>query len=234
MIAIGYRGNEEVLRAVNKLREEGVEVEVVKNAKDLVDGLFNKKYLGAIRGSLPSSEVIPLIRKRINFYRASILKNPFSNDIFLLSPVGIDEVKNIEDKINIIKYGAKFLESNNIKPKIALLSGGRLEDLGRDERVDKSIKEAELMKNRLKDFYNIEHRGIVIEEYLKENFNFIVAMDGITGNLIFRCLALVCNLEGYGAILLSKKPINYIDTSRNANWKRYYNAAKLLINKFRV
>ncbi|ADG13373.1 methanogen marker protein 4 [Methanocaldococcus infernus ME] len=232
MIIIGYRGNEEVLKAYEKLKEEGIEVKIVKDPEELISYLFDKDVKGVIRGSLPSSEVIPLLRERLGkFYRASILKNPFTKNIFLLSPVGIDEVKGLEDKINIINYGAKFLEELKIEPKIALLSGGRLEDLGRDERVDRTIKEAEEVKKRVS--YIVEHRGIVIEEYLKEDFNLIVAPDGISGNLIFRCLALVCKLEGYGAILLSEKKVNYIDTSRSGDWRRYYNAAKLLLGNFK-
>jgi predicted methyltransferase MtxX (methanogen marker protein 4) len=76
---------------------------------------------------------------------------------------------------------------------------------------------------------DILHNGILIEEYLKDEYNIIIAIDGITGNLIFRCLGLVCKIEGYGAVILSDKNINFIDTSRSADWERYYNAVKLLV-----
>ncbi|ENN96097.1 methanogen marker protein 4 [Methanocaldococcus villosus KIN24-T80] len=238
MIGIGLGKNkEEVIKAYNKLKEENIEVVLIEDYKTLIDKLLNKELSGAIRGSLPSSEVIPYLREKIGkFYRASILKNPFNNKLFLLSPVGIDDIsidkkERIDDKIRIIKYASNLLKKYEIEPKIGLLSGGRLEDRGRNIIVDETIEEAEEIKKNLKE-YNILHYGILIERYLKEDCNIIVAIDGITGNLIFRSLALVAGLEGYGAILLSNKEIKFIDTSREANWKRYYNAVKFLLGEF--
>ncbi|WP_423792703.1 methanogenesis marker protein Mmp4/MtxX [Methanocaldococcus indicus] len=233
MIGLGLgEKKKEVLKAYEKLKSEGIEVQLFDNYKELIDSLLNKEISGAVRGSLPSKTVLYLREKIGKFYRASILKNPFYKDeIFLLSPVGIDEIsenkeERIKDKINIVKYSSNFLNSLNITPKIGLLSGGRLDDLGRGKVIDKTILEAERIKNEIKDL-NIVHKGILIEEYLREKCNVIIAIDGITGNLIFRCLALIFNLEGYGAIILNKK-VNFIDTSRNGNWKRYYNAVKFL------
>ena len=235
MYAIGLGENkEEVLKAYNKLKEEGIEVELIDNPKILIDKLLCGEIKGAVRGSLPSSKVIPYLREKIgNFYRASILKNPFTKDIFLLSPVGIDDIsedknERIKDKIKIIEFASKFLKNHNIEPKVAILSGGRLGDLGRNKEVDETIYEAEKVVEYFKGKVDIRHNGILIEEYLKEGCNVIIAIDGITGNLIFRCLGLVCKIPGYGAVILSDKDVNFIDTSRNANWERYYNAVKFL------
>jgi len=78
----------------------------------------------------------------------------------------------------------------------------------------------------------IEHKGILVEEYLKEGCNIILADDGISGNLLFRSFALVCDMEGFGAIILNSENIKYIDTSRSGSWKRYYNAVKFLKEGF--
>ncbi len=233
-IGLGKENKEEILKAYNKLKEEGIDVVLIDNAKELVDKLLSKELKGAIRGSLSSSKVIPYLREKIGkFYRASILKNPFTNNIFLLSPVGIDDIsenkdERIKDKIKIINYSIKFLKSYNIEPKVALLSGGRLNDLGRNKIVDETIYEAEKILEYFKGKFNIIHKGILIEEYLKDDCNIIIGIDGISGNLIFRCLGLICKVHGYGAVILSDKNINFIDTSRNANWERYYNAVKFL------
>ncbi len=236
MIGLGIGDNkEEILKAYNKLIKEGYKVKLIDNYKELVDKVLNKELSGAVRGSLSSKTILYLREKIGKFYRASILKNPFYKDeVFLLVPVGIDELpenpeERIKEKIKIIELSRNFLESLNKKPKIALLSGGRLEDLGRGKKIDETILEAEKIKESLKN-YDIIHKGIVIEEYLKDKCNIIIAIDGITGNLIFRCLGLVCKIEGYGAILLNKN-IKFIDTSRNADWRRYYNAVKLLGEK---
>ncbi|NPA62620.1 MAG: methanogenesis marker protein Mmp4/MtxX [Methanococci archaeon] len=240
MYAIGLGNNmDEVLKAEKKLREEGINVELIRDPKRLVDKLIRGEIEGAVRGSLPSSKVIPYLKSKIGrFYRTSILKNPFTGDIFLLSPVGVDDIseeeeERVEDKIKIINLASNFLRSVGIEPKVALLSGGRLGDLGRSKVVDRTILEAELILKHIKKEnknLEIEHRGILIEEYLKEGYNIIIPMDGISGNLIFRCLALVCGVPGWGAILLSEKNVKFIDTSRNADWKRYYNAVKFLHN----
>jgi len=235
----------EVLKAYYNLVWEGIDVQLVEDYRELLDKTINNEVDGAIRGSLSSSEIMPLLKKEIGgFYRASILKNPFTNDIFLLCPVGIDEVSTIQDKINIINYSINFFNSKNIVPKVGLLSAGRLSDYGRSEKIDNSLKECEKIIDYFKNIYNkednendnilntddiiINHNGILIEEYLKNGYNIIIAPDGISGNLIFRSLALVCNIEGYGAVILNDKNIKFMDTSRSGDWKRYYNAIKFL------
>lgn len=239
MYAIGIgKDKKEVLIAFENLKKEGIDVELVDNPKDLIDGLISGKYDGAVRGTLPSSEVIPLLKEKIGkFYRASILKNPITGNIFLLAPVGIDEMEdNFFDKLQIIKYSSEFLNSIGIIPKIGLLSSGRLTDVGRSSKIDESIHNTEKVLNYIKsgNFSNvqIEHKGILIEEYLNEDFNVIIADDGVSGNLLFRTFALVFGVEGFGAIILNSEKINFIDTSRSGTSKRYYNAVKFLKNGF--
>ncbi|MBA2861312.1 methanogenesis marker protein Mmp4/MtxX [Methanococcus maripaludis] len=244
MYAIGIGKNrDEVLIAVENLKKEGIDVELVDSPNVLIDGLINKRYCGAVRGSLSSSDLIPILRKKIGkFYRASILKNPFNNEIFILAPVGIDEISedpkmSLDEKLEIIKYSLEFLKSREITPKVGILSAGRLSDVGRSKKIDDSIIEAENLLKRVKslEFFEnpeIDHKGILIEEYLKEGYNIIISDDGISGNLLFRAFALVCNLEGFGAIILNSENIKFIDTSRSGSWKRYYNAVKFLKEGF--
>lgn len=244
MYAIGIGKNrDEVLIAAENLKKEGIDVELVESPRCLIDGLINKRYCGAVRGSLSSNELIPILRKKIGkFYRSSILKNPFTNKIFILAPVGIDEISEsseirFNEKLEIIKYSSEFLKSRGMVPKVGILSAGRLSDVGRSKKIDESIIDAENLLKYVKSsekFENleIEHKGILVEEYLKEGYNIILADDGISGNLLFRAFALVCNLEGFGAIILNSENIKFIDTSRSGNWKRYYNAVKFLKEGF--
>jgi len=249
LIGIGDE-KKKILKVYQKLVWEGIDVQLIDNEKELVNKLINDKNVkGAIRGTLSSSKLLPLLRNEIGqFYRASIMKNPFTNNIFLLAPVGIDEISENNDKIKIINYLINYLKSKNITPKIGLLSNGRLSDYGRSNNIDKSLKESEEIINYFKEKYNgvlskskngivlnldngikFYNEGILIEEYLKNNCNIIIASDGITGNLIFRCLGLVCNIKGYGALILNKNNINFIDTSRSGDEGRYYNAVKYLV-----
>jgi len=240
LIGIDYRDNnsEEVLKAYKKLLSEGVDVRLVEDPKELVDSVLRGDVLGGIRGNLSSSEVILYLRKRIGkFYRASILRNPFSDEYFLLVPVGIDEIdedNSFKDKITIVEYILEFLRDSDLfkDVKIGVLSGGRLSDYGRSRRIDRLIEEAVGVVDYIGKKYNvhIEHKGIVLEEYLKEGFNVILAPDGISGNLIFRSLGLVCGIEGSGALILCRRRIRFIDTSRSGSWDRYYNSVKFLKN----
>lgn len=241
-MGIGKTNEEEVLKAYNKLIDENIEVELIDDPKELVELTVKKKVHGSIRGTLSSSEVIPYLKEHIGkFYRASILKNPFTNDYFLLSPVGVDEVddeNSFNDKINIIEYAINFLNTNTKNnPKIGILSAGRLSDYGRSKKISSSIDECENIVKYINNKYNdliIKHKGILIEEYLKDGYNIIVAPDGISGNLIFRCLGLICGIEGCGAVVLNKNNIKFIDTSRNGTWDRYYNAIKFLAGNIRI
>ncbi|GBF36724.1 hypothetical protein MHHB_P0954 [Methanofervidicoccus abyssi] len=242
LIGIDYRNrnSKEVLKAYKKLLSEGIDIKLVEDPKELIDSVLKGCVLGGVRGTLPSSEVMSYLRKHIGrFYRASILKNPFIGEYFFLVPVGIDEINennSFRDKVTIIKYILDFIKDSGFfkDVKIGVLSGGRFSDYGRSERVDKLIEEAVNIVEYIRKTYNvhIEHRGIVLEEYLKEGFNVILAPDGISGNLIFRSLALVCGVEGCGALVLSRRRIRFIDTSRSGTWDRYYNSVKFLKNLF--
>lgn len=66
MYAIGISKNrDEVLIAAENLKKEGIKVELVEDPEILIDGLLNKRYEGAVRGSLSSSKLIPILRKKL-------------------------------------------------------------------------------------------------------------------------------------------------------------------------
>ncbi|BAW31377.1 putative methanogen marker protein 4 [Methanothermobacter sp. MT-2] len=176
-----------------------------------------------VRGSLGSTHIIKELRKMGDLKRASYIE--LDDHKFLLAPVGIDEGFTIDDKIKIIEYFSKFMEKIGLKGTIAVISGGRPQDIGRAPQIDKSIKEAEKLTSMIKDKYDIKHYYILIEDAIEDKRDLILAPDGITGNLIFRSLVLVGSAKSHGAITLGIDPI-FIDTSRAQTIKGYERALK--------
>jgi putative methanogen marker protein 4 len=157
------------------------------------------------------------------FYRASFIE--INQHHFLLAPVGIDEGDHILQKLQIIRLGAQFLNKIGLKPKIAILSGGRAQDAGRSQKIDKSIAQGKLLTRITRDKYPVQHQYILIEEAIADDANFILAPDGISGNLIFRSLVLTGCAKSHGAITLGINKI-FLDTSRSLDIEGYIRALK--------
>ena len=195
---------------------------------ELINLLLNNDIDGIVRGSISSSEFLKSVKKLLEINKISriaLLGTAWGKDFFF-SPVGIDEGRTIEDKIFFAKQGYNLLKRLEIQPSIAILSGGRLGDLGRDKIVDNTINNAIKVVDKLKnDIKNIFHSEILIENAIKKA-NYIIAPDGISGNLIYRTLVHLGNGYSYGAIYiepyLKKKVI--IDTSRVGPINEHYSA----------
>ncbi len=220
-IAAGLGKNRNIIEA-----SENVDFEVIltKSEDELIDMLLNKEVDAVVRGSLSSTNILSILRKKYSrkIYRASFLE--LKDHKFLLAPVGIDEVDNLYDKLNITELGAEFLLTLGIKPKIGTISGSRPEDIGRSPKIDYFIEETlnltEIMKNKyfIKDY--------LIEEAVKDNVNFILAPEGISGNLIFRTLVFLGSTISHGALVLGINEI-FVDTSRSQTVEGYERALKL-------
>lgn len=228
-IGVGVGKNKEVMDAVERV---DFEVLTTSSEVELVNLLFNGAVDAAIRGSLSASKIISLLKKRYpKISRASYIELKGKN--FLLGPVGIDEGETLDQKILLAEQGSIFMESIGIKPKIAVLSGGRPKDRGRSKKIDASLDEGEkLTKNLNERSLNAEHYHILIEEAIGNGCNFIIAPDGITGNLIFRTIAFLGCGKSHGAISLGVNEI-YIDTSRSQDIDGYFRAlnfANFLVN----
>ena len=89
-----------------------------------------------------------------------------------------------------------------------ILSGGRTGDIGRHEKVDKSIEDA----ISAAEMAGAVHGEILIEEAVK-NAGVIIAPDGISGNLIFRTLTFLGKGTGHGAPV-ANIPAIFVDSSR--------------------
>ena len=145
------------------------------------------------------------------------------SNCFLLAPVGIDEGKNVDEKVIIVEQACEFLKRIGKEPKIAILSGGRSQDIGRSHQIDRSIRDGEKLTSIIKHKYSVKHYYILIEDAIKDKCNLILAPDGISGNLIFRSLVLVGSAKSHGAITLGINQI-FIDTSRAQSTEGYIRA----------
>lgn len=195
----------------------GTELEVIHSEKPeqaLIQLLADGKIDGAVRGTLSATKTLTELKKSLGMkrlYRIALLETAEGTPFFL-APVGIDEGSSLDDKVELVKRGVEHIERFGIKVKVGILSGGRFEDVGRDERVDRTLAEAELVTKRLcESGIEAANYAILIEDAVKEA-NFIIAPDGISGNLIFRTLVFLGGGHGYGAPVLMEKV--FVDTSR--------------------
>ncbi|MCQ2070664.1 MAG: methanogenesis marker protein Mmp4/MtxX [archaeon] len=182
-----------------------------KLASDLADGVID----AAVRGDMSSSKLLPLVKKALDvpsLDRAVLLN--YRDRVVLLAPVGIDEGWTIEDRINMAKLSEKLMKDlGSDTVRIAVMSGGRSEDIGRNDVVDRSIIDAmEIVKTLNKDGYDSYHAQILLEDALDEA-DVIIAPNGITGNVIFRSMHFIGGVPALGAPVLNTDKV-FIDTSR--------------------
>ncbi|AXV38421.1 MAG: methyltransferase [Methanobacterium sp. BRmetb2] len=221
-IGIGIGENSAVLKAINQL---DFKVIAVESESELVDLLLKGHIDAAVRGSLSASKIINKIREASDqkIYRASFLE--INNHKFLLAPVGIDEGDSLSDKVTIITYAAEFLKQIGATPEIAVLSGGRAQDIGRSKKIDNSINQGKKVTSITKDKYPVKHYYILIEDAINDGCNLILAPDGISGNLIFRTLVFLGSGISYGAVTLGIDKI-FIDTSRSQSINGFVRSLK--------
>ncbi|MBS7247805.1 MAG: methanogenesis marker protein Mmp4/MtxX [Candidatus Jordarchaeales archaeon] len=208
--------------------------------RKLLELLVSGDVDGVVRGGLGSSTFLKHVKDAFNVakvLRVALLEDATGHQ-FMFAPVGIDEGEGVEEKVSLAMGAADFLKKINLVPRIAIISGGRLSDLGRSPKVNGTIRDAGEVVARLKDGgYDAEHYQILIEDAVTDKRNVIVAPDGISGNLIYRTLIHLGSGKSYGALYLNlPKPV--IDTSRAAPPNEYAGAvvmaaaAKNLQNRY--
>jgi putative methanogen marker protein 4 len=251
-IVAGLGENENIIKASKELNEiDDLEITLVKTEDELIEAFKNPEIDAVIRGSLKASKVIKSIKEfksdktinRTTYINTEDVEGFSNNYEFLLAPVGIDEGKNIEEKIILAIQAANFIQYLGKKPKIAVLAEGRKDDLGRSERIDESLISSEELTNRLIETfkeldnfdndsdeisknYSIKNYYILLEQAIEDGYNIILANDGIFGNIMFRTLVLLDKWPSYGAVTLGIEEI-FIDTSRDQTVEGYVRSLKL-------
>ena len=208
-----------VLVGIKKeIDEIGTKLEVVDTdnpEKTLAELMISRKVDAVIRGTAMASGALAHLKKALEKKRICRLALLLTVDgtPFFLAPVGIDEGNTIGDKLRIITLGAEHIRRFGIEPAVGVLSGGRIGDVGRNKRVDRTLADGEFVTRRALELgINAKHHTILIEDAIKES-NFIIAPDGISGNLIFRTIAFLGGGDGLGAPVLIDDFV-FVDTSR--------------------
>lgn len=198
-------------------REVSAEVPLVisnKAEEELISLLIDGKVEAVVRGNLSAKTVLQKIKSAFgcdNLYRITIME--ITNRPIMLAPVGIDEGDTMEDLLGFVIRGKRIADKFGLKFKVGVLSGGRLEDRGRSKKVDEMLNFSEMLTNKIREMgFDVENFGIEIEKAVRSS-SMILAPDGVLGNLIFRSLALVANVDSFGAYA-SALPKIYVDTSR--------------------
>jgi putative methanogen marker protein 4 len=180
--------------------------------KELVRLLAEGEIDGAVRGNLPAGRTMRALAEQFGVRVRRLALLEVSGWAFLLGPVGIDEGETAKDRLELLLGGAGFLQGMGVEAKAAVLSGGRMEDRGRSERVDRSLLEGELIAAQAKESgLQAEHKGILIENCRGDDI--VIAPEGVSGNLIFRTLLLLCGAQSYGAPVLMDRV--FVDSSRS-------------------
>lgn len=176
----------------------------------LIDDLIAGKIQGAVRGTLPANETLRYLKKAYGVSRLEriALLETVRGERFFLAPVGVDEGWTVEEKVDLVVRGRKLAKTFGLPEKTAILSGGRIGDIGRHPIIDRSIGDA----IQVAEETGAVHGEILIESAVKD-CGLIIAPDGISGNLIFRTLTFLGAGIGHGAPITNIEGI-FIDSSR--------------------
>ena len=201
-------------------------IDSIEPESDILNYLGKELISCVVRGSLSSSKFLQSLKTSLNISeigRLALLET-YKGQQFFFGPVGIDECNNIKSKKIFLEKAIRILEALKLKPKISILSGGRVGDIGRNPDVDKTINEAK----ELVDYFKLEHpkleinhTEILIEKAINDKSNLIIAPNGISGNLIYRTLVHLGGGKAYGAIYMDIGHI-IIDTSRVGDFSEIY------------
>ena len=251
-VVAGYFENKNILEAGREASLiEDLNLSIANSEQELINAFKDPGVDAVVRGSLKSHEIMRFLKeykKDSTINRATYINTFDSPDFdgdyeFLLAPVGIDEGKTIDERLEIALQAALFLKSINKQPKIAVLAAGREDDFGRTLGIDKNLKESEKLCESLEEklaaldafdngsddesmHYEVKNYYILIEKAIKEGNNIILSPDGVTGNIIFRTLVLLNSWPSNGAVTLGIDEI-FIDTSRDQSVEGYLRSIML-------
>lgn len=181
----------------------------------LVDDLVEGRIDAAVRGSMSSSVLLPLLKKDLGLpelERIVILETE-GGRTFCMAPVGIDEGWTYRQKLDLVMNCIPLLERLGMGGRIAVMSGGRVDDKGRNDMVDTTIDDGLALVDELRsrgfDAYDAQ---ILIEDIVGKA-DLVIAPEGISGNLLFRTLHFIAGYSALGAPVVNTDKV-FVDTSR--------------------
>ena len=126
------------------------------------------------------------------------------NQLLFSVPAGPDMNDGIGDLIFCAKVGFSIIEKIGIKSILGIISGGRAGDIGRNEKCDQTIRDAEILEKMLAaESIPAKHYTILIEEAVIEA-NFLILPDSLSGEMVLKTVAGVGEGREIGNILLLK------------------------------
>lgn len=194
---------------------KGHDIVIYDDPELLVDDLAIGKIDAVVRGDMSSSVLLPLLKKRLEVKSLEriVFLELLSGKMILMAPVGIDEGWTDPQKEELARQCVKMAKRVGLGTKVAVMSGGRCEDVGRCKAVDRSIESARNIAKQLRDEgYDAYHCQILIEDAVN-NADILIAPEGITGNIIFRTLHFIGGAKALGAPVVNIDKV-FIDTSR--------------------
>lgn len=197
------------------LAMDGHDIRIYDDPNELVSDLAAGKIDAAVRGDMSSSMLLPILKKGLGLKaleRVAFME-PQGGRLIILSPVGIDEGWTDAQRYDLAVRSADLARRVGMGQRIAIMSGGRCEDVGRCRAVDRSIESARSIAKRLtENGYDAYHAQILIEDAVREA-DIVIAPEGITGNIIFRTMHMVGGAKALGAPVVNSEKV-FIDTSR--------------------
>jgi predicted methyltransferase MtxX (methanogen marker protein 4) len=220
-VGIGFREDDPREQEVVR-RASFCGLDVFRDEASLLDAQEEGRISGAVRGSLSSSPFLQELKRRYpeEVCRIALLTLADGRS-FLLGPVGVDEGGTIQANERLARDMRDFCGLLDWEPRIAVLSGGRMEDAARARVIAESIERGEAAA-LLPD---VRHFNIMIEEAMKWA-DCVIAPDGVSGNLIYRTLAHFGQATSLGALYFPL-PLRLADTSRNGAVEEYLGAIAL-------
>ncbi|WNY23799.1 hypothetical protein MmiHf6_11150 [Methanimicrococcus hongohii] len=175
---------------------------------EIITLLVSGKVDAAIRGTAKASDSLSNLKKACHInkiHRIAILLTKDGNPYFF-APVGIDEGTTLEDKVEFICLGTHLLKRLGVSPHVGLISSP-------DDAGQKEAAEIVRIITEEKKLHAVDYKLDLEEAF--ENSNYVLAPNGITGNLIFRALTFLGGGDGLGAPILMDRHV-FVDTSRSA------------------
>ncbi len=197
------------------LAMEGHDIVIYDDPSEMAEDLASGKIDAAVRGDMSSSVLLPILKSKIGLasLERAVFMEPPGRKMFILAPVGIDEGWTERQKYDLAVRSVALAKRVGMGSKIAIMSGGRCEDVGRCKVVDKSIESARKIAKKLcAEGYDAYHSQILIENAVEEA-DIIIAPEGITGNIIFRSLHFIGGVMALGAPVINSDKV-FVDTSR--------------------
>jgi len=191
---------------------------------NLIQDLKQGFIKGAIRGSFSSTDFLQCVMQEFSVSRVNriALLESATGHHFWFAPVGIDEGNTYESRRDFVEFAIRLLETCQVLPNIGILSKGRRGDAKRATFIKESLEDNQRLVEEIARAYPgiiINHDEILLENTILKQRNFVLAPDGVSGNLIYRTLVHLGQGKAYGAVYRGKPLEQYaiIDTSRSGS-----------------